>query len=126
MKDTFVGSTALSSNWERLRGELEREPKEWQGNSTFPVYIISHKLFCSERKAEREREHSRHAASLKQLEHSLNSRERMYKERILGLEEQVRLSKIIKYASALLNQTFLAICGVGEPPERAAVKRSPK
>ena len=83
-------------------------------------------MFCSERKAEREREHSRHAASLKQLEHSLNSRERMYKERILGLEEQVRLSKIIKYASALLNQTFLAIRGVGEPPERAAVKRSPK
>ena len=40
MKDTFVGYTALSSNWERLRGELEREPKEWQGNSTFPVYII--------------------------------------------------------------------------------------
>ena len=83
-------------------------------------------MFCSERKAEREREHSRHAASLKQLEHSLNSRERMYKERILGLEEQVRPSKIIKYASALLNQTFLAIRGVGEPPERAAVKRSPK
>lgn len=45
--------------------------------------------FSSERKAEREREHSRHAASLRQLEHSLNSRERMYKERILGLEEQV-------------------------------------
>ena len=45
----------------------------------------------SERKAEREREHSRHAASLRQLEHSLNSRERMYKERILGLEEQVRI-----------------------------------
>ena len=42
MKDTFVGSTALSSNWERLRGELEREPKEWQGNSTFPGLYNSH------------------------------------------------------------------------------------
>ena len=49
------------------------------------------KKISSERKAEREREHSRHAASLRQLEHSLNSRERMYKERILGLEEQVRI-----------------------------------
>ena len=58
-------------------------------------------MFCSERKAEREREHSRHAASLKQLEHSLNSRERMYKERIFGLEEQVRPSKIIKYVMDL-------------------------
>ena len=66
-------------------------------------HLASQKLFCSERKAEREREHSRHAASLKQLEHSLNSRERMYKERILGLEEQVRLFKIIKYASAFFN-----------------------
>jgi len=44
-----------------------------------------------ERKVERERDHTRHAASLKQLEHSLNSRERMYKERISGLEEQVNL-----------------------------------
>ena len=34
-----------------------------------------------ERKAERERDHTRHASNLKQLEHSLNSRERMYKER---------------------------------------------
>ena len=42
-----------------------------------------------ERKLERERDHGRHASSLKQLEHSLNSRERMYKERITGLEDQV-------------------------------------
>ena len=40
---------------------------------------------------ERERDHTRHAAAIKQLEHSLNSRERMYKERIQGLEEQVEL-----------------------------------
>ena len=44
-----------------------------------------------ERKVERERDHTRHSGSLKQLEHSLNSRERMYKERIAGLEEQVHL-----------------------------------
>ena len=44
-----------------------------------------------ERKVERERDHSRHTASMKQLEHSLNSRERMYKERIAGLEEQVHI-----------------------------------
>ena len=42
-----------------------------------------------ERRLERERDHGRHASSLKQLEHSLNSRERMYKERITGLEDQV-------------------------------------
>ena len=40
---------------------------------------------------ERERDHTRHSSSLKQLEHSLNSRERMYKERIAGLEEQVHI-----------------------------------
>ena len=44
-----------------------------------------------ERKMERDRDHSRHASSLKQLEHSLNSRERMYKERIAGLEDQVHV-----------------------------------
>ena len=44
-----------------------------------------------ERRSERERDHTRHTSTLKQLEHSLNSRERMYKERISGLEEQVHL-----------------------------------
>merc|ERR1719510_512206 len=44
-----------------------------------------------ERRQERERDHTRHAAAIKQLEHSLNSRERMYKERITGLEGQVEI-----------------------------------
>ena len=44
-----------------------------------------------ERKAERERDHTRHASSLKHLEHGLNSREGMSNERISGLEEHVHL-----------------------------------
>ena len=76
----------------------------------------------SERKAEREREHSRHAASLRQLEHSLNSRERMYKERILGLEEQVR--QTIEDDQGLVRCKYILF--PGEPAERATVKRGSK
>ena len=89
------------------RAEPGREQREWQGEfflcSLDPKITSDGKITqcqfetpkhtLSERKAEREREHSRHAASLRQLEHSLNSRERMYKERILGLEEQVRQTR---------------------------------
>ena len=70
---------------------LESAQKGWPGiNQILCKKQTNTETIPSERKAEREREHSRHAASLRQLEHSLNSRERMYKERILGLEEQVR------------------------------------
>ena len=62
-----------------------------------------------ERKAERERYHTRHASSLKQLEHSLNSRERMYNERISGLEEHVHLlrDQISKEARSKKKATYL-------------------
>ena len=60
-----------------------------------------------ERKVERERDHTRHASSLKQLEHSLNSRERMYKERISGLEEQVHILRNQLSKEARSRRTFL-------------------
>ena len=60
-----------------------------------------------ERKVERERDHTRHASSLKQLEHSLNSRERMYKERISGLEEQVHILRDQLSKEARSRRTFL-------------------
>ena len=44
--------------------------------------------------------HTRHA--IKQLEHSLNSRERMYKDRITGLEGQVGAIAIYLYSSYFL------------------------
>ena len=47
-----------------------------------------------EKRQERERDHTRHTVEIRQLEHSLNSRERMYKERIAGLEDQVRHRRI--------------------------------
>ena len=60
-----------------------------------------------ERKVEREKDHTRHASSLKQLEHSLNSRERMYKERISGLEEQVHILRDQLTKEARSRRTFL-------------------
>ena len=72
-----------------------------------------------ERKVEREKDHTRHASSLKQLEHSLNSRERMYKERISGLEEQVhilrdQLSKEARSRRSFLNSSHLLSNDVSE------------
>ena len=72
-----------------------------------------------ERKVERERDHTRHASSLKQLEHSLNSRERMYKERISGLEEQVhilrdQLTKEARSRRSFLNSSHLLSNDVSE------------
>ena len=61
-----------------------------------------------ERRSERERDHTRHTASLKQLEHSLNSRERMYKERISGLEEQVHLLRDQMSKEARSKKTFIS------------------
>ena len=60
-----------------------------------------------ERKVEREKDHTRHASSLKQLEHSLNSRERMYKERISGLEEQVHILRDQLNKEARSRRSFL-------------------
>ena len=74
------GPESAQKGWPGIKQILCKKQTKQTNTETIP----------SERKAEREREHSRHAASLRQLEHSLNSRERMYKERILGLEEQVR------------------------------------
>ncbi len=67
---------------------------------TFPFRRIRKKLkikclsnfllqLMLEKRQERERDHTRHTVEIRQLEHSLNSRERMYKERIAGLEDQV-------------------------------------
>ena len=62
---------------EEQLGEVEGRARERAESAT------------QERKLEREREQGRHRENLRQLEHSLNSRERMYKERIQGLEDQV-------------------------------------
>ena len=72
-----------------------------------------------ERKMERDRDHSRHASSLKQLEHSLNSRERMYKERIAGLEDQVhvlrdQLTKEARTRRSYINNSQLLSSDVSE------------
>ena len=61
----------------------------------------------SERKMERERDHTRHTSSLKQLEHSLNSRERMYKERIAGLEDQVHILREQMTREARSRRSFI-------------------
>ena len=68
---------------------------------------------------ERDRDHSRHASSLKQLEHSLNSRERMYKERIAGLEDQVhvlrdQLTKEARTRRSYINNSQLLSSDVSE------------
>ena len=52
--------------------------------------------------------HTRHAAAIKQLEHSLNSRERMYKDRITGLEGQVGAIAIYLYMWCYDNVTPLS------------------
>jgi hypothetical protein len=57
-------------------------------NRRYYFYLTFFQLML-EKRQERERDHTRHTVEIRQLEHSLNSRERMYKERIAGLEDQV-------------------------------------
>ena len=62
---------------------MERREEQKQFLANFLLQLML------EKRQERERDHTRHTVEIRQLEHSLNSRERMYKERIAGLEDQV-------------------------------------
>ena len=64
--------STLSQDLERVHGERIQE-------------------LLRERRRERDKENARQKETLKQMEDGLRARERIYRERIAGLEEQVKM-----------------------------------